>query len=202
MFGRRTSKNSAEGLGQTEVKPGGKGRPTPKRSESEAQRKKRMKPPMDRREAAKRQREQARAERLRTREAMAGSGDQRHLPKRDRGPVRQFARDYVDTRRNVAEYLLPALLLIVLLPVLGTLGLDSRLVEAFTGALWLTTIVLTVLDVFLLQRRVKKELPVRFPDEDTKGATLYAVLRSSQMRWLRLPKPRFKPGEQMPTHYR
>ena len=36
----------------------------------------------------------------------------------------------------------------------------------------------------------------------SEGATLYAVMRSSQMRWLRLPKPRFKPGQPMPTEYR
>lgn len=202
MFGRRTSKNSAQAVDETMLKPGGKGRPTPKRSASEAQRKQRMKPPMDRREAAKRQRERTRSERLKTREAMSGRGDQRHLPARDRGPVRQFARDYVDTRRNVAEYLLPALLLILLLPILESIGLSTRLVGALTGALWLTTIVLTVLDIFLLQRRVKKELPVRFPDTETKGATLYAVMRSSQMRWLRLPKPQYKPGEPLPTSYR
>lgn len=202
MFGRRTSKNSTETVDESVVKPGGKGRPTPKRSDSEAQRKKRLKPPMDRREAAKRQRERTKAERGKVREAMAGSGDQRHLPARDRGPVRQFARDYVDTRRNVAEYLLPALLLILLLPVLESVGLNSQFVGALTGALWLTTIVLTILDIFLLQRRIKKELPVRFPDTETKGATLYAVLRSSQMRWLRLPKPRHKPGEPLPTSYR
>lgn len=202
MFGRRTSKNPAAAVDETEVKPGGKGRPTPKRSESEAQRKKRLKPPMDRREAAKRQRERTKAERLKTREAMTGRGDDRHLPKRDRGPVRQFARDYVDSRRNAAEYLLPALLLILLLPVLGSLGLSARFVEAITAALWLTTIVLTVFDIFMLQRRLKKELPVRFPEVETKGTILYAIMRSSQMRWLRLPKPRLKPGQPMPMDYR
>ena len=202
MFGRRTSKSSTATVNGSAVKPEGKGRPTPKRSESEAQRKKRMKPPMDRREAAKRQRERAKAERSKTRRAMAGSGDQRHLPARDRGPVRQFARDFVDSRRNVAEYLLPALLLILLLPVLERGGLSSRFVAAATGALWLTTIALTVLDIFLLQRRIKTELGVRFPDTVTKGATLYAVMRSSQMRWLRLPKPRYKPGQALPTDYR
>lgn len=202
MFGRRTSKNATETVDETDVKVGGKGRATPKRSESEAERKKRMKPPMDRREAAKRQRERSRAERLKTRAAMSGTGDQRHLPARDRGPVRQFGRDYVDVRRNVAEYLLPALLLILLLPLLRSAGLNSEFVAAATGALWLGTIVLTVLDIFLLQRRFKAELAVRFPDTETKGATLYAVMRSSQMRWLRLPKPRYKPGGSLPTDYR
>lgn len=202
MFGRRTSKNAPETPEEEYERLHGKGRPTPKRSEAEAARKKRLKPPMDRREAAKRQRERQRAERQKTRSAMAGKGDQRHLPARDRGPVRQFARDYVDTRRNVAEFLLPALLLILLLPVLGSLGLEQRLVSAATGVLWLMTIVLTVLDIFLLQHRIKKELPVRFPDTVTKGAVLYAVMRSSQMRWLRLPKPRVKPGDSLPDDYR
>jgi len=202
VFGRRSSKKSPETVDETSMKPDGKGRPTPRRSEAEAARKKRMKPPMDRREAAKRQRERTRQERMKTRAAMAGKADERYLPPRDRGPVRQFARDFVDARRNVAEYLLPALLLILLLPVLGSLGLDAALVSAATGALWLMTIVLTVLDIFLIQHRVKKELTVRFPDTVTKGAVLYTVMRSSQMRWLRLPKPRLKVGEALPTDYR
>lgn len=41
----------------------------------------------------------------RQREAMA-SGDERYLPVRDKGPVRRFARDYVDSRWCVAEFFL------------------------------------------------------------------------------------------------
>jgi hypothetical protein len=202
VFGRRTTKSEPEPGEENEQHIEGKGRPTPKRSEAEAARKKRMKPPTDRREAAARQRERTRSDRSKMRAAMDGKGDERYLPTRDRGPVRRFCRDLVDARRNAAQYLLPALLLILLLPLLGSLGANSRWVAAFTAALWLTTIVLTVLDTFFLAWRLKRELAVRFPQTSTKGARLYAVMRSSQMRFLRMPKPRLKPGDPLPTSYR
>jgi hypothetical protein len=202
VFGRRTAKSEPETVADATEGAQGKGRPTPKRSEAEAARKQRLKAPANRREAAARQRERAKAERGKMKAAMDGRGDQRDLPRRDRGPVRRFSRDFVDSRRNVAEFLLPALLLILLLPLLQNLGLDSRWIASLTGALWLTTIVLTVLDVVYISWRLKKELAARFPDEDTKGARLYAVLRASQVRFLRLPKPQVKPGATLPTHYR
>ena len=50
----------------------------------------------------------------RQREAMA-SGDERYLPARDKGPVRRFARDYVDSRFRVAEFFLPLAVVILVL---------------------------------------------------------------------------------------
>ena len=42
----------------------------------------------------------------------------------------------------------------------------------------------------------------RFPDEPTKGTTLYAAMRSLQMKFLRLPKAQVKIGEKLPETYR
>jgi hypothetical protein len=42
----------------------------------------------------------------------------------------------------------------------------------------------------------------RFPDEPTKGITLYAALRSLQMKFLRMPKPQVKIGAKLPETYR
>src|SRR3954451_9592873 len=82
-----------------------KGRPTPKRSEAQTQRRSVANTPMTRKDAAKRQREVRREQLERQRQALAG-GDERYLPARDRGPVRKFARDFVDSRFNIAEYFL------------------------------------------------------------------------------------------------
>ena len=70
--------------------------------------------PTDRKEAAKRQRDARRADMARQREALA-SGDERYLPARDKGPVRRFARDYVDSRFCVAEFFLPLAVVILVL---------------------------------------------------------------------------------------
>ena len=46
--------------------------------------------------------------------ASLASGDDRYLPARDKGPVRAFARDYVDSRRTVGEYMLPLVIVFLL----------------------------------------------------------------------------------------
>ncbi len=130
------------------------------------------------------------------RAAMDGSGDDRDLPRRDQGPVRRFCRDFVDSRRNVAEYLLPALVLILVLSTIPTGWAQSA-----TVLLWMATILLTAADTIFLMWRLRKELAARFPDTSTRGARLYALLRSSQLRRLRMPKPRVPPGAALPARY-
>ena len=53
----------------------------------------------------------------------------------------------------------------------------------------------------LLLTRVKREVKRRFPEAPTKGTTSYAILRSMQLRWLRLPKPQVKLGQKLPERY-
>jgi hypothetical protein len=61
--------------------------------------------------------------------------------------------------------------------------------------LWLVVIVLIVLDSFVTAFRLKKQLSERFAGENRRGAVAYALMRSLQMRRLRLPKPQVKRGE-------
>ena len=61
--------------------------------------------------------------------------------------------------------------------------------------LWLVVIVLIVLDSFVSGMRLRKALGERFPDHNRKGAVAYGLMRSLQMRRLRLPKPQVKRGE-------
>ena len=175
----------------------GKGRATPKRKDAEAERRQRLKPPRNRREASQRMRERRRTERVKMQEALR-SGDERHLPARDRGPVRRFVRDFVDARWNVAEWLLPLLGLIL---VLSFLGAGSSIAAWLQVVLWTATIIGTVFDTLLLIWRTRRELHRRFPGENIRGAVAYGVLRSSQLRRLRLPKPQVQRGATLPERY-
>jgi hypothetical protein len=166
-----------------------KGRPTPKRSESQSQRRSVANTSLTRKDAAKRQREERRAALDRQRQALAG-GDERYLPARDKGPVRKFARDFIDARFNVAEFFLPMAVVILVLSLVRVGALQS-----IALLLWLVVIVLIVLDSILTGFRLKKRLTERFPDQSRKGAVAYALMRSLQMRRLRLPKPQVKRGE-------
>ncbi|GLW51104.1 membrane protein [Streptomyces sp. NBRC 14336] len=166
-----------------------KGRPTPKRSEAQSQRRSVANTPTTRKEAAKRSREERRQALARQREALA-NGDERYLPVRDKGPVRRFARDFVDSRLNIAEFFLPMAVIILVLSIT-----PSQAVKSISLLMWLVVIVLIVLDSIVTGFRLKKQLKERYPDENKRGAVAYALMRSLQMRRLRLPKPQVKRGE-------
>ncbi|MEU1896701.1 DUF3043 domain-containing protein [Streptomyces pristinaespiralis] len=167
-----------------------KGRPTPKRSEAQGQRRRASSgAPQDRKEAMKRQREARRADLARQREALA-SGDERYLPARDKGPVRRFVRDFVDSRFCIAEFFLPLAVVILVLSMVRVAQLQN-----IALLLWLGVIVLIVVDSIGLSIRLKKQLRERFPNEPKRGAVAYGLMRTLQMRRLRLPKPQVKRGE-------
>ncbi|WP_168723000.1 DUF3043 domain-containing protein [Actinocorallia cavernae] len=166
-----------------------KGRPTPKRSEAQSQRRSVAHTPTTRKDASKRQREDRRQALQKQREALAG-GDERYLPARDKGPVRRFARDWVDSRFNVAEFFLPLAIVILVLSVVRVPSIQN-----IALLLWAVVIVLIVVDAAVSGFRLKKRLKERFPDGNTRGAVPYALMRSLQMRRLRLPKPQVKRGE-------
>ncbi|MEU7380736.1 MULTISPECIES: DUF3043 domain-containing protein [unclassified Streptomyces] len=166
-----------------------KGRPTPKRSEARSQRRSVANTSMTRKDAAKRQREERRVQLERQRQALA-SGDERYLPARDKGPVRRFARDFVDSRFNIAEFFLPMAVVILVLSMVRVPALQN-----IALLLWLVVIVLIVLDSAVSGFRLRKRLSERFPDQNKRGAVAYALMRSLQMRRLRLPKPQVKRGE-------
>ena len=167
-----------------------KGRPTPKRSEAQSQRRRASSgAPMDRKEAMRRQREARRTDLARQREALA-NGDERYLPVRDKGPVRRFVRDYVDSRFCVAEFFLPMAVVILILSVI-----QVRNIQTISLLLWLVVIVLIVLDSIGLSFRLRKQLKARFPDTPKRGAVAYGLMRTLQMRRLRLPKPQVRRGE-------
>ncbi|WP_199702467.1 DUF3043 domain-containing protein [Jiangella rhizosphaerae] len=192
MFRRRETPEPADVPAEAAVdeppRPAGKGRPTPKRSEAEKARKQRVRPAQNRREAMRRERERMRAERARTRQAM-NTGDEKYYLARDQGEVRRFIRNYVDSRRTVAEFFLPLILVILLTSLIGI-----PVVQFASTIIWLAVMVLLIVDLTILGVRVKREVRKRFPDDPGKGHVLYAVTRATQLRRLRLPKPQVKPG--------
>jgi len=180
----------------TSDKLGGKGRPTPTRKEAEAAARARAKVPRTRKEQMA-ARKAARGESSRNvREAMK-SGDERYLPARDRGPVRRFIRDFVDSRFSFIELMVP---LLVVSMVMGYSG--NRTLQNLSNTILLSTILVIVFDIVLLRFRLRRVLAERFPEQPLKGTTLYAAMRSLQMKFMRLPKPQVKIGEKLPETYR
>lgn len=193
MF-RRT--NSEQETPTVPEKPGGKGRPTPSRKEAEAAARARAKVPRTRKEQMAAQRAARGETSQKMRQAMK-TGDERYLPARDRGPVKRFIRDYVDSRFSFIELMVP---LLILSMVLGYSG--NRSMVSIGNTVLFTTLVVIVFDIVMLRFRLRKELARRFPGESTKGTTLYAAMRSLQMKFLRLPKAQVRIGEKLPETYR
>lgn len=180
----------------TEARTGGKGRPTPTRKEAEAAARARAKTPRTRKEMARAQRSARGESGQRIRQGIK-NGEERYLPARDKGPVRRFIRDFVDSRFSFIELMLPMLLISMALGYSGNL----RLVQIGNLVL-MTTLMLIVVDMVFLRFRLRRELAHRFPGEPTKGTTLYGVMRSMQMKFMRLPKSQVRIGQKLPEHYR
>lgn len=172
-----------------ESSPQKKGRPTPKRKDAESARKVSSLAPAHSKEEKARQKSAARAARMAQRAAYL-RGDESALPLRDKGPVKKFVRNYVDSRRSIGEYFLPiigAVLIISLIPVAAAAVIGVALMYSVLFA--------SVIDGIFLTRRIKREVSARFPSESVKGLGMYGWLRSTQMRRMRAPKPGVAVGE-------
>ncbi|GII01920.1 DUF3043 domain-containing protein [Planobispora takensis] len=194
MFRRTQAAADDSPASAADPKPVGKGRPTPKRRDAEGRRRQPVNAPQNRKEAYKNLRERQAADRAKAREGML-RGDERYFPVRDRGPVRKFARDWVDSRRLVSQYFLPFSLVILLLTWIPfpqqirayvyvsviTIGWPLMMVGVLLTSIWVAW-------------KVKKLAAEKFPGESLKGVGFYAAMRALQIRKLRFPPPQFLPG--------
>lgn len=162
-----------------------KNKPTPKRNA------KKITPalaPAATKEAKKAERENARRRRMEMRQLYL-KGDERALPKRDKGPVRKFARDYVDSRWSIAEFFLPLLMVVLLLT-----AIPNVTIKVFATLLMYIVVLISVLDGIWMGRQIKKHCTVKYPNEAVKGVSMYAWMRSTQIRRLRTPAPQVDRG--------
>lgn len=79
------------------------------------------------REALKASRAEARAAYMR--------GDQSALPARDRGPVKKFVRDYIDSRRSLGEYFLPLMVIVLVLTLVPSAEIRFLAIIFMYGAM-------------------------------------------------------------------
>lgn len=165
-----------------------KGRPTPKRSEAERRRRQPYSAPRDRKQAGRQSRDRSREARAHRTEAMR-RGEEWALPARDRGPVKALARDFVDSRRRLSEFYMYGLLVLVLL-----LFVRIPAVEAAVPLVVLAAVLVMLAEGIFIGRQVRTLVEQRLPGESIRGVRLYAAMRALQIRRLRVPKPRVKPG--------
>lgn len=163
---------------------GGKGRPTPRRKDVEAGRRGRTRLQA----SGGKEDRQARRRRRETQRLAVLAGDENALAERDRGPIRRFVRDYVDGRRSPGEYFM-----YMAFGVLGLTFVASQVSQIIGLLAMIAVTIAIVVDSFLLRRRLRAKLAEKFPTADTTGAISYGILRSFQVRRLRLPPPKVAP---------
>jgi Protein of unknown function (DUF3043) len=163
--------------------------PTPKRSAAEANRRAPYRAPADRKSASREGKQRDRTERARRAEALQ-RGEEWAIPAKDRGPVRSLARDVVDSRHGLSEYYL-----IAVIPIFALLFLHVGDLQLIADGIVILILIVVIGEGYYVGRKVERLAKERFPGKSTRGVKLYSALRSTQMRRLRMPKPRLNRGD-------
>ena len=166
-----------------QAKPAKKEVPTPSRREAEAARRERLNPTLSPKEM-----------RVKERQSRNALRDEQFV-RTESAPGKVLLRDFIDSRRSVAGYSMPVLMVTLAISLLAS----SFSADAAFFVTWLTygVFALIALDIFVMWRKFKKLHAERLPNEPTKGLLAYMLNRSINLRRLRLPAPRVKPGDEI-----
>jgi hypothetical protein len=117
----------------------------------------------------------------------------RTISARDNTPEKALLRDYVDSRFNLGEFLLPSLVVILALTFLSQ-SVGPRVSIISTLAMYLF-ILGVIVDTAIMWRGFKKLLAARLPKASPRGLLMYGMNRGIQIRRFRTPPPRIKRGQ-------
>jgi hypothetical protein len=164
----------------------GKGRPTPKRNQKA--RGPVAPPPTNRRAAAKQLRAKQAEQRRAVRDG-SRAGDERMFLARDRGPVRSYVRDAVDSQRTLGPFLLPYMVIVILL---GFVNNPQLYAAAFLSMLGV--IVIVAIDFIRIGRVISRGVKERFPDQKRRPHVIYGIQRTTLIRRWRTPPAKVSVG--------
>ena len=171
------------GAGKVKVtrrQPVRKSEPTLTRKQAEAARMQRLHPNLS-------PKEQRKADRDAQAKARIDAWD-----KVEASPERVLARDYIDTRWTITEFMFPAMILIMA----GTMATAQwPLISVSIGlGLWVM-LILSFINTWFIWRGFKKLLLQRVPRASLRGLLMYMFNRSLMIRRFRRPTPRINRGE-------
>jgi Protein of unknown function (DUF3043) len=176
---------------------GGKGRPTPKRRDSQGRRGP-VSAPRTRKEAYARQKQLAKQQKTARSAAPARTvaeqraalkrGDADALPRRDQGKTKKLARDYVDSHRMLSNYLL------ILFPVM-VVGVVVAVAQLFV----LVAFIVLLVEWYITGRRIRALALERFGEVQGGNLSIgfYAGSRAYLPRRWRLPAPQVERGDEI-----
>ena len=187
--------DEADDTAQSEAATERKGRPTPKRRDSQGRRGP-VSAPRTRKEAYARQKQLAKEQKaaratakprtVAEQRAALKRGDADALPRRDQGKTRKLARDYVDSHRMVSNYLL------LLFPVM-ILGVVIAVAQLFV----LVAFIALLVEWYIVGRRIRALALERFGEAQGGNLSIgfYAGSRAYLPRKWRLPAPQVERGD-------
>jgi hypothetical protein len=174
-----------------------KGRPTPKRRDSQGRRGP-VAAPRTRKEAYARQKQLAKEQKasratagprtVAEQRAALKRGDADALPRRDQGKTKKLARDYVDSHRMLSNYLL------LLFPVM-IIGLAVPAAQLFV----LVAFFALMVEWYIVGRRIRAMALERFGEAQGGNLSIgfYAGSRAYLIRRWRLPAPQVDLGDEI-----
>jgi len=120
------------------------------------------------------------------------AGEEAYLLPRDKGPVRRYVRNVVDSRRNLLGLFMPITFGLVFI----MLSVPSPRIQVLVSPAMLVLVLIMLIDGFFLGRKVNKLVDQKFPKNTESGWRLgfYAASRASQLRRMRTPRPQVKRG--------
>jgi hypothetical protein len=157
--------------------------PTPSRREAEAARRERLNPTLSAKEM-----------RVKDRAAKNAMRDEQ-FARTENTPGKVLMRDFIDSRRSLAGYAMPILMVTLAFSLLfSAISTDAAyLVTWFTYGMF----ALIGIDIFSMWRKYRKLHAERLPNVPVKGLLAYMLNRAINLRRLRLPAPRVKPGDKI-----
>lgn len=153
---------------------------TPTREEAEAARMERLHPSLNPKQQRKADREARTKNRMDAWDKMENSRE------------RQLLRDYVDTRWTIAEFMLPAMLLVMAAMMLT---IQLPIVSTTIGLGMWALMLATIINVVFMWRGYKKMLAERLPGTPTRGLGMYMFNRALMIRRFRRPAPEINRGD-------
>lgn len=174
-----------------------KGRATPKRRDAQSATRRPATPaPRTRKEAsayakANKPTKDARRAAAAERRARMDAGDDRYLLPRDRGPVRAYIRDVIDSRPHLVGMFMPLAILVLIAVVLPVPA-----IQQYLSLFCLLALVVMIAEGVILGITTTRKARLKFPNEviGGLGTGWYCFTRASQVRKLRVPKPRVQRG--------
>ena len=174
-----------------------KGRPTPKRRDSQGKRGP-VSAPRTRKEAYARQKQLAREQKtaratakprtVAEQRAALRRGDPDALPRRDQGKTRKLARDYVDSHRMASNYLLVLFVFMI-----------AGIVFPLAQIVVLVAFIALLVEWYIVGRRIRAMALERFGEAQGGNMSIgfYAGSRAYLPRRWRLPAPQVELGDEI-----